>query len=110
MEAARSEDRPGRHSGRLLLRMPEGLHAALARESERKGMSLNAFITGTLAGAVGWEGAAGARKARRPGTQQPPADAAPARRRVVERLLVANLVVVAAVGVLAIVLLVRALQ
>jgi HicB family len=42
------------HSGRLLLRMPQSLHAELARAAEREGVSLNGFITGVLSGAVGW--------------------------------------------------------
>lgn len=89
--------------------MPAGLHAALAHESEQKGTSLNAFITATLAVAVGWDGASVARRKGKSAPQAPSAESAP-RRRAVERLLVANLVVVAAVGLLAIVLLVRALR
>lgn len=42
------------HSGRLNLRMPQSLHAAVARAAEREDVSLNQFITGSLAGAVGW--------------------------------------------------------
>lgn len=108
-ERTRSE-RTGSHSGRLLLRMPEELHAELSRASERKGVSLNAFITSTLATAVGWRnGAAGRppvpRRTRAAGTATQPA-----RRRGLELLLVANLVVVVAVGVLAVVLLVRTLR
>jgi len=41
-------------SGRLLLRMPPDLHAELTRSAEREGKSLNAFITGRLAGSIGW--------------------------------------------------------
>ena len=98
---APSRKRAGKHSGRLLLRMPESLHAELARASERAGMSLNAFINDALAAAVGRRGA-------EPRTA--PRGARPGRRRFVERLLVANLVVVAGVGVLAIALLVQALR
>lgn len=47
---------PASHSGRLLLRMPPTLHADLARAAEREGVSLNGFITGALAGVVGWKG------------------------------------------------------
>jgi HicB family len=54
--ASRSESE-GRHSGRLLLRMPQSLHSALARAAEREGVSLNQFIATTLAEAVGWQGA-----------------------------------------------------
>jgi hypothetical protein len=42
------------HSGRLLLRMPQTLHAELARLAERESVSLNQFITDVLAGALGW--------------------------------------------------------
>jgi predicted RNase H-like HicB family nuclease len=42
------------HSGRLLLRMPRTLHAQLADEAEHEGVSLNQFVTASLAGAVGW--------------------------------------------------------
>ena len=101
---AERRKRGGTHSGRLLLRMPESLHADLARASERAGVSLNGFINDALAEAVG---------NRRNWTPRPPAAEArkrTGRRRFVERLLVVNLVVVAGVGVLAIVLLVQALR
>ena len=42
------------HSGRLLLRMPRTLHAALTKAAERENVSLNQFITDALAGALGW--------------------------------------------------------
>jgi antitoxin HicB len=42
------------HSGRLLLRMPQTLHAELTRVAERESVSLNQFITDVLAGALGW--------------------------------------------------------
>jgi predicted RNase H-like HicB family nuclease len=45
------------HSGRLLLRMPQTLHAELARVAEREKVSLNQFITDVLAGALGWRAA-----------------------------------------------------
>jgi hypothetical protein len=115
MEAAGQPDRSrsersGTHSGRLLLRMPEELHAELSRASERKGVSLNAFITSTLASAVGWRNGSGeaapAPRRTRVGAQAPP----PPRRRGLELLLVANLVIVGAVGVLAIVLVVHTLR
>jgi hypothetical protein len=49
------QERPT-HSGRLLVRMPQSLHSALALTAEREGVSLNTLITGALAGAVGWRG------------------------------------------------------
>jgi hypothetical protein len=100
--SAERRKRSGTHSGRLLLRMPESLHADLARASERAGVSLNGFINDVLAEAVG---------NRRP--PRPPAAEAgkrTRRRRFVERLLVVNLVVVATVGALVIVLLVQAVH
>ena len=41
-------------SGRFLIRMPQSLHDALAREAEHEGVSLNTLITNALAGAVSW--------------------------------------------------------
>lgn len=95
--AASGRKRAGTHSGRLLLRMPESLHADLAKASERAGVSLNGYINDALSSAVG-------------GRAKPASAAQPPRRPVLERLLVANLVVVAAVGVLVAVLLVEALH
>lgn len=46
--------RETRHSGRLLLRMPQSLHAELAEAAEREEVSLNQYITNTLAAGVGW--------------------------------------------------------
>ena len=48
------EPKSAPHSGRLLLRMPQTLHAELARAAEREGVSLNQFITDALSGALGW--------------------------------------------------------
>lgn len=42
------------HSGRLLLRMPQSLHSELARAAEREEISLNQFITSSLASVVEW--------------------------------------------------------
>ena len=58
----RSEATP---SGRLLLRMPRTLHAALTKAAERENVSLNQFITDSLASVVGWRRGA---TAARPGT------------------------------------------
>ena len=43
-----------RLSGQFRVRLPAGLHATLAREAARQGVSLNAFVSAALAGAVGW--------------------------------------------------------
>jgi HicB family len=91
--------RAGSHSGRLLLRMPEALHADLARAADRAGVSLNAYITETLTQTVG-----------RPREQSTGTKPRRGSRRLVERLLVVNVIVLAAVGGLAIALLVQALR
>jgi HicB family len=91
--------RTGSHSGRLLLRMPEELHADLARAADRAGVSLNAYITDTLAQTVG-----------KPREQSSAPKPRRGNRRLVERLLVVNVIVLAAVGGLAIALLVQALR
>ena len=42
------------HSGRLMLRMPQSLHAELAEAAQREEVSLNQFITNTLAASQHW--------------------------------------------------------
>jgi antitoxin HicB len=42
------------YSGRFLVRLPASLHAELARQAEREGVSLNQLVATALAGAVGW--------------------------------------------------------
>lgn len=86
--------------------MPRSLHGALTEEAEREGTSLNQFITGTLASAIGWNGEAGsgdeARRAR------PPARGGESRpSRALLTLLVVNAVAVglAALGAVGILLL-----
>ena len=93
-------------SGRLLLRMPRTLHGALTEAAEREGTSLNQFITGTLASAIGWNGdgsLAGGPARHRPGVA---AEESPQSRRLFY-LLVANAVAVglAGLGAIAILLL-----
>lgn len=85
---------PGKHSGRLLVRMPQSLHADLARAAERDEVSLNQFITSVLASAIG----------RRQGasTRADPAAASESARR---RALTVNAVVLGVVAVTALVLL-----
>jgi len=91
---AKPRSRTGRHSGRLLLRMPADLHQELAHASDRNGVSLNQFITSVLAGAVGWG-------REDVGTPK-------ARSRSLTILLAANLLLVAAAAISAIVFLVAA--
>jgi predicted HicB family RNase H-like nuclease len=98
------------HSGRLLLRIPQGLHAELAHKADREEVSLNGLITGMLAGAVGWqrEGEPDA------GTLGSPPEASPtypaARSRFLPVAIIANIVVVVLAALAAIVLLVAAWQ
>jgi len=84
------------HSGRLMVRMPPSLHDELAREAEQEGVSLNAFMIGVLAGAIGWRSG---ESANRPATAPPWA----------RRAMVANLAVVGTLAVVAVILLVVAL-
>jgi antitoxin HicB len=113
------------HSGRLLLRMPQTLHAELSRVAERESVSLNQFITDVLAGSLGWRvparvGRIATRLVHDPsasangdGEGEPagsPAlpSAQPERRsaRFVSAALLVNFVVVAVVAVVAIVVLI----
>ena len=110
------------HSGRLLLRMPQTLHAELSRVAEREKVSLNQFITDVLAGALGWR--APARKA--PVTREVPpvegeqleaeatreraAGGTLQRRRFLNAVFVANGVIVALAAVIAVVVLIVALR
>ena len=89
------------HSGRLLLRMPETLHAELASAADRAGVSLNQFITTALAEVVGRPTV----PARQGTAKREGAGRAPSRSRWLTVLLAVNLLVVAAAGVLAILLL-----
>jgi antitoxin HicB len=116
------------HSGRLLLRMPRTLHAALTKAAERESVSLNQFINDALASAVGWRRSASADEAdatTTPISQEPGAAGltpeplvrdsdAGARRsrrmpaRFVTAALTANFVLVAVTGVVAILVLIAA--
>ena len=97
---------PSSYSGRFLVRMPSELHEQLALAAERGQVSLNRYVTDALADAV---------------SPTPPAAAtapdvgagAPARRapgRSLRVALAANLVVVIVAGLVAVALLVLALQ
>jgi len=52
--ARRVETSEHGYSGRLLLRMPPDLHAAVAKQAEEASVSLNQLITGAVAASVGW--------------------------------------------------------
>jgi predicted HicB family RNase H-like nuclease len=45
----------GERSGQLRVRLPVELHAALAAEAARQGVSLNTLIVALLAGGVAWK-------------------------------------------------------
>jgi RNA polymerase sigma-B factor len=94
---------PASHSGRLLVRMPQSLHAELARAAERDEVSLNQFITSSLASVVGW---------RRAGEDPDRPAAADMQRegRWASLAMVVNIVVLAVVAVVAVILLVVAAQ
>ena len=98
--APSSKARSG-HSGRLMLRMPQSLHAELAKAAEHEDVSLNQFITNTLAASLSWHT-----------TEEEPApegDSGPSPRWLPAAILT-NIVVVVIAGVIALVLLVVALQ
>jgi RNA polymerase sigma-B factor len=92
--AGNSKQRSG-YSGRLMLRMPQSLHAELAEAAEREQVSLNQFITNTLAASLHWH------------SEEAPAPTSP---RWLPAALVTNIVVVVIAGVIAIVLLIVAWQ
>lgn len=56
--AESTPEKPATPSGRLLLRMPPGLHGELARAAERDGTSLNGYIIARLGESVGEAGEA----------------------------------------------------
>jgi RNA polymerase sigma-B factor len=84
---------PSSHSGRLLVRMPQSLHADLARAAELEEVSLNQFITSSLASVIGW------RQAGRRAAPEGESGGAP------WTALRTNLIVLAVIGVIALVLL-----
>ena len=99
-ETTAQSERPA-HSGRLLVRMPASLHDELANAAEREGVSLNALVTGALAGAVGWRDPSGELREFR---AESPAE----RPQWLRRVLVANVIVVGLAAVAAIALLIAA--
>ena len=85
----------GGHSGRLMLRMPQSLHTELAKAAEHEEVSLNQYITNTLAASMRWH------------AEQEPAPQPP---RWLPAALLTNIVVVVIAGVVALVLLIVAWQ
>lgn len=95
------EKKAAGYSGRFLVRMPSELHEQLAQTAERQHVSLNRYVTDTLSSSVGVNGSdAPARKESSGGV----------RPRTLRMALVTNLAVVVLAGVVAVVLLVLALQ
>jgi RNA polymerase sigma-B factor len=86
---------PAAHSGRLMLRMPQSLHTELARAAAREDVSLNQYITNTLAASMRWHS---------------DSESAPAPPRWLPAALLTNIVVVIIAGVIALVLLIVAWQ
>ena len=92
-------------SGRLLVRMPKTLHGQLARAAEHEGVSLNQFITSSLASAVAWRGLRPTSNNSRPkGAAQEHVTGFRGwlRENLLVAALIANFVVVAAAGIIAI--------
>lgn len=87
--------------------MPRSLHGELAQIAERDGTSLNQFITGTLASAIGWNGESATENADATPASRPAADG---HRRTLLILLVANGVAVGLAALAAIGLLLYAWQ
>jgi RNA polymerase sigma-B factor len=85
----------GSHSGRVLVRMTPALHDELARAAERERISLNQFITGALSAAVDDDRPGSAR------SQTP---------RWLPAAIVTNIVILAVTGIVAVVLLLVALD
>jgi RNA polymerase sigma-B factor len=110
-EASKPKSAAG-HSGRFLVRMPSELHEQLARAAEREEVSLNRFVTDALAAAVApgqrtHQPAAG-RRAAGADESQPAVARRPAR--ALRVALATNLAVVVIAGLVAVWLLVLALQ
>jgi RNA polymerase sigma factor (sigma-70 family) len=92
------------HSGRLLVRMPQSLHSELARAAEQEEVSLNQFVTSSLASAVNWRGPGVEPLARDAGDLDQP------RGRALRRALMVNVALLVLIAVLAIALLVVAVS
>jgi antitoxin HicB len=98
------------HSGRLLLRMPQTLHAELARTAEREKVSLNQFITDALAGSLGWRTTGRKAQVTRPvrglhGDDEGEPRAADQKPRSGSLLFTVNVVIVALAAIVAIIVL-----
>lgn len=101
-----------RYSGRFLVRMPQPLHEQLARAAAEEQISLNRLVTELLAAAVAQRNPGETPVTSRPPHDESdrPADHEPIPSRSLRLALVTNLVVVVLAGVVAVVLLILALQ
>ena len=101
---------PRSHSGRFLVRMPKSLHEQLALAAERENVSLNRFVTDALAASVAHSQPAepSPGSERSAGEIGPVPSGPPAR--AFRVALATNLVVVVIAGLVALILLVLALQ
>ena len=99
------------YSGKFLVRMPSELHEQLARAAERDEVSLNRFVTEALATSLRPDATAPA-SPETSRISKAPADPASARlsSSSVRVALATNLVIVVAAGLVAVILLVLALQ
>lgn len=104
------------YSGRLLLRMPQTLHAELARTAERERVSLNQFITDALSGALGWralsrEAAGGTRTVPTEDLEgESTASTGSKNLRITNAVFVANGIILVLLAVVAIIVLIAALR
>jgi antitoxin HicB len=96
------------YSGKLLLRMPQSLHAELAQAAERDQVSLNAHINLLLAAAVHASSAHSLAEVSPRAEDDVGEGAAAGMQRALTFALIANVAVVATVAVIAVVLLVSA--
>ncbi|MGA9859135.1 MAG: sigma-70 family RNA polymerase sigma factor [Solirubrobacteraceae bacterium] len=94
------------HSGRFLVRMPSELHEALARAAATRDVSLNRFVTDTLAAAVSGQSPAPGSTG---GVDEDGPSVRPPAPRTIRTVLVANVIVIAAAGILAVALVALAL-
>ena len=105
-----------RHSGRFLVRMPSELHGALADAAERRHVSLNRFVTDTLADAVGQTPTPPDQRSpgAPPAPQEPTGEVSKAtdrpRVRAFRLVLAANVIVIAVAAALAVALIVLAIE
>jgi RNA polymerase sigma-B factor len=94
---------PSSYSGHLHVRMPQTLHAELARAAEREDVSLNQFITSSLSSVVRWRAGA------EPGPREREVVAPPGGPRANRGVILFNVVVLTMVAAVALVLLVLAI-